>query len=180
MDFNEGSLQFTFDASWNVFKYDDTPDYRKGIGALPETKAVDFIGVQRHVLFFIEIKDFRGHRIENQDRLLKGHLAIEIGQKVRDSIAGLVSAHRAASNQDAFSPYVRPLFNLDDEIRVIVWIEQDLPNYNPKREKARKSVEGNVFKQKLRWFTSRVLVSNVDNNPLQQSGLTVRNLARDT
>jgi hypothetical protein len=176
MDFDEGNLKFSFDASWQVVKYDDSSLYRKGVGILRGTKAVDFIGLQKETVFFIEVKDFRGHRIENQNRLIGGDLAIEIGQKVRDSVAGLIGAHRTSSDAETISPFVRVLLDSDSEIKVVVWLEHDLPDYLPKREKVKMSVEGNVFKQKLRWLTSKVLLSQVRDNVLKQSGLTVRNL----
>ena len=88
--FEEGHLRFRFDDSWYAIKYDEHPDYRERIERLDGTKAVDFVAVHRDSqLFLIEVKDFRGHRIENQPRLREGELAIEVGQKVRDTVAGI-------------------------------------------------------------------------------------------
>src|SRR5580692_8886295 len=71
--FEEGHLRFRFDSSWYAIKYDEHPDYRERIERLDGTKAVDFVAVHRDSqLFLIEVKDFRGHRIENQPRLREG------------------------------------------------------------------------------------------------------------
>lgn len=178
MDFAEGNLQFSFDSSWQVVKYDDTPLYRAGVGVIPETKAVDFIGLRKGTLFLVEVKDFREHRIENEYRLTEGELAVEIAQKVRDSVAGLVGAHRTTADPASIAPLVRVLVKADSEIKVVIWLEHDLPEYPSKREKVKMSVEGNAFKKKLRWLTPKVFVANVNNNVLQEAGMTVRNLPR--
>jgi len=56
------------------------------------TKAVDFVGVRGGSLFFFEVKDFRGYRIENTRRQ-REELPLEIGLKVRDSLAGVAGAY---------------------------------------------------------------------------------------
>ena len=92
--FDEERQRFTFDDQlWIVVKYDQCADYLKKIAKLPETKGVDFIGRLRQadgILYWIEAKDFRGYRIQNKRRLSDGELAIEVAQKLRDSIAGVV------------------------------------------------------------------------------------------
>jgi len=132
--------------------------------------------VQRDELFLIEVKDFRGHRIVNQRRLTEGELAIEIGQKVKDSIAGLVGAGRTSNQLEAVADINRHLCNSEHAIKVIVWLELDFPDHLPKREKVRRSTEGNLFKQKLCWLTTKVFVTSIRDNALHLSGLTVRNL----
>ncbi len=82
----EGRLAFEFGERWNVFKLDDHRDYRQGIAKIENSKAVDFLGILNNSeLYFIEVKDFRGYRIENRDRLLSGQLSLEIARKVKDS-----------------------------------------------------------------------------------------------
>ena len=94
----EGFLRFHFDESWIVIKYDDHKDYRERIGRLPDIKAVDFAAIHDVVfLFFIEVKDFRGYRIQNRHRILDGELAVEVAQKVRDSVAGIVNCSCTSS-----------------------------------------------------------------------------------
>ena len=99
--FDEEHLRFRFDDSWFVIKYDEHRDYRERIERLDETKAVDFVAVQADSrLYLIEVKDFRGHRIENQERLRESELGIEVGQKVRDTIAGIVAAYHRGNEED--------------------------------------------------------------------------------
>lgn len=88
MIFQEQRLEFEFGKSWSVTKLDSNTFYREHMEKLDGTKAVDFVGTANNQdLYLIEVKDFRGHRIENKDRLQDGQLAIETGQKVRDSIS---------------------------------------------------------------------------------------------
>lgn len=97
--FKEGFLDFVFGERWQILKLDEHKDYRLRIGKLESTKAVDFIGIlDQKELYLIEVKDLRGDRIANKDRLLKGQLAIEIAQKVKDSVACIVGAYRTSSN----------------------------------------------------------------------------------
>jgi hypothetical protein len=71
----EGYLAFEFGERWRVLKLDEHQYYRKHIGKIDETKAVDFVGIfDDKKLYFIEVKDFRGYRIENKDRFLRGKL----------------------------------------------------------------------------------------------------------
>jgi len=41
-------------------------------------EAVDIIAYSGNELFMIEAKDFRGDRINNKDRILKGELVVEV------------------------------------------------------------------------------------------------------
>ena len=102
-------LRFTFGDSWTVaFKYDDSRFYRSGPerlkGELEErsnneskivsqaTRAVDVIGLhQEDGLLLLEAKDFRGHRIENKNRLHR-QIILEVALKTRDTVAGLLGA----------------------------------------------------------------------------------------
>ncbi|MDM8562499.1 hypothetical protein QUF54_04015 [Candidatus Marithioploca araucensis] len=71
----EGYLAFEFGDRWRVFKLDEHRDYRERIGKLGGSKAIDFLGIlDNQALYFIEVKDFREHRIENKTRFLKGKL----------------------------------------------------------------------------------------------------------
>lgn len=72
-DFDEQRQCFHFDdQQWSVVKYDEHPDYVEKIRRLNDTKGVDFIGLHKRgdeVLYWIEVKDFRGYRIQNKSRL---------------------------------------------------------------------------------------------------------------
>ena len=71
--FDEGYLRFEFDDAWTVVKYDETAEYAR-IRNQTEAKGVDFVGLiaagrSRFLIYLIEVKDFRGHRIENATRI---------------------------------------------------------------------------------------------------------------
>lgn len=175
--FKEGFLDFVFGERWQIFKLDDHRDYRQRIGKLENTKAVDFIGIlDQEELYLIEVKDLRGDRIPNKDRLLKGQLAIEIAQKVKDSVACIVGAYRTSSTPEDWEPYLKILANKKKRIRVVLWLEQDLPSDYRSRRKVTSSVRMKIFKQKLTWLTSRVLVCS--SNSVGLPDVTVSNLAR--
>jgi len=182
----EGNLAFEFGERWSVFKLDEHRDYRGRIGKLTETKAVDFIGIlDDNTLYFIEVKDFRNHRIANKDRLLKGKmpdcqliegkcqlikgelpLPIELAQKVRDSVACIIGAYQSSSNPAHWTPYAKLLCQKEKQIKVILWLERDLPSHPSLIKKTRAFLKANVFKQQLRWLTSHVRVENMEEQRL--------------
>lgn len=174
--FQENFLRFEFRETWQVIQLDDHPSYRKGIEKLGETKAIDFLGVHNNVLYLVEVKDFRTHRIPNQRRLTDGELAIEFGQKVRDSIACIISSARNPTYAELFQEFAKGL-KAGKTVKVVLWLEHDLPNYNSMRAKVRASTDSNYFKKHLKWFPSHVLVANVSNNQLPDT--QVSNLSRN-
>ncbi len=175
MTFEEGHLRFQFGDSWFVIKYDEHSDYREWIERLDGTKAVDFVAIQRDSqLFLIEVKDFRGHRIENQPRLREGELALEVGQKVRDTVAGIVAAYHRGNDED-WGRAVRRMGCRESPVRVILWLEQDLPPGSRGRRHNQASVLTDALRRKLQWLTPRILVVSLrtGNAP---DGLQVTNL----
>lgn len=90
----EGSLSFSFKGVNFAKKYDDWQHYRNQyMGACGGSKAVDFIVSKDNEIWLIEVKDFRQHR-----RTKAIDLADEVALKVRDTMAGLVSAKFLASD----------------------------------------------------------------------------------
>lgn len=85
---SEGSLSFEFESVEFAEKYDDWRHYR-GVfnSACESSKAVDFIVSKENTLWLIEVKDYRRHK-----RTKPSCLADEVMLKVRDTMAGLVSA----------------------------------------------------------------------------------------
>ena len=174
----EQYIRFDFDDhSWTVFQLDEHSSYRNGIEKLDGTKSIDFLGLHQDTLYLIEVKDFRQYRSQNQPRLTEGELAVEFGQKVRDSIACIIGSYRNPSHTDLYRDYFQKL-EADQIIKLVLWLEYDLPAYNPKRRQVKASVQSNIYKQKVRWLypNSRVLVSNIQNNQLPDT--TVTNLPR--
>ena len=97
--FIEEDFEVDFDGTWTVTQWDKRAEYRKGLETLDSSKAVDFAGVRARTLALIEMKDFRGTRIENKPRT-EAELYTEVALKVRDSIAGFVGAVRMAEHAE--------------------------------------------------------------------------------
>ena len=158
----EEHQRFTFDDGlWFVVKYDEHRDYRDKIARLDGTKAVDFVGLQDGedgVLYWIEVKDFRGYRIQNKRRLSGDELAQEVSEKVRDSLAGVVGAYGSSAESDLWRPFVRALWRRRSPIRVLLWLEEDSMPRPPGRGHNAADVLLEQIKQKLRWLTARVFV----------------------
>jgi len=96
---DEGNLSFTFKHVAFAEKYDDWRYYRNQYNhACGGSKAVDFLVVKTGEVWLIEVKDFRQHR-----RTKAIDLADEVALKVRDTMAGLVSAKFLARDQSEAS-----------------------------------------------------------------------------
>src|SRR4051794_2937044 len=91
----EGKLTFNFPVGWLAEKYDDWAHYRNQfIKVCSGTKAVDVLAVQAGTCcWLLEIKDYRRYR-----RTKTINLAEEVAGKVRDTLAGLVSAQLRAND----------------------------------------------------------------------------------
>lgn len=176
---DEQKLRFAFDdQQWSVVKYDEHRDYRDRIESLNGTRAVDFIGLQEDgesVLYWIEVKDFRGYRIQNKSRLSDGELAVEVGTKVRDSLAGVMGAYCSSGNSHEWRPFVKSMWQRNAPIRVLLWLEEDPMPGPPARRQNAAQVQTSLLKQKLRWFTARALVVSQRTGDCP-AGLTVTNL----
>ncbi len=160
--FDEERQRFTFDDQlWIVVKYDECADYLKKIAKLPETKGVDFIGRLRQadgILYWIEAKDFRGYRIQNKRRLSDGELAIEVAQKLRDSIAGVVGAYRMSEAWRDWRPFIEAMSRKKCPLHVVLWLEQDpMPSPRARRLNA-EQVLAMELKKRLRWLTTKAFV----------------------
>lgn len=172
--FTEGHLQFEFGLQWEVVKLDAHHAYRQGIEKLDHTKAVDFLALwDKQILYFLEVKDFRNHRIENEKRLTTEDLTLEWGHKVRDSLACIVGAYRQ-SEETIWGHCLDSLQNKKQDIKVVLWLEYDPPRADRKRQQVQASIGQNVLKKKFKWLTNRVLIVNLNDNSL--SDLKVQNL----
>lgn len=91
----EGKLAFTFPAGWVVSKYDDWTHYRKQfIKVCNGVKAVDVLALEPETCcWLLEVKDYREHvRTKTID------LADELADKIRDTLAGIMSAQYNAND----------------------------------------------------------------------------------
>ena len=180
--FREGHLEFSFGEQWQpVIDFDGHPDYKKLSNAVAGTKGVDFVGIFKDELnapkrlYLIEVKDFRDYRIENQERLRAGLLAVELGQKVQGALACIISAYRTGDSE-TWQPFLEMLVDRGSWLGVVLWLEQDRPGGQKERRKAELSLRTKQYKKKLQWLTSRVMVC--DQKSSQLRGLEVRNLPR--
>ncbi|WP_437975455.1 hypothetical protein WMF11_47105 [Sorangium sp. So ce295] len=171
---DEGKLRFAFDSDWKILKWDDHGAYVGGLQRFQETKAVDFFGLYLDEPYFIEVKDFRGHRIENKVRLSSGELAREVAYKVRDTMAGMLWAcDRLPLDRGELRGFVRRILACTKKVPVVLWLEEDRPP-----EPALASALGEAIKRELAWLNPRVLVtcrSLVQTGPVH--GLVVTNLS---
>jgi len=161
----ESRLRFQFDDTWQVIKYDGHADHLK-IARLHRTKAVDFVAIHRaRDLFFIEVKNFRHYRIENKVRVEKLQadqeldLATEVAMKVRDTIAGIMAAlHRGSP--EYWGPVVACLRKTEPPVKLLLWLEQDLPRDPPGRASNREQTLNQFLKKQLAWLTTKVLLAS--------------------
>lgn len=118
IDLVEGDLTFSFPVQTSASKYDGWSHYRNQFQSFcGGSKAVDFVCRDGDVTWLIEVKDFRQHR-----RVKTVDLPDEIALKVRDTIAGLVSAKFYANELSEKTCADRLLRS--KKIRVVCHIEQ--------------------------------------------------------
>jgi hypothetical protein len=173
--FDEARLRFAFDDEWRVMKWDRHPAYAGGIQKLPGTKAVDFVGIRHSVPWFIEVTDFREHRIETKHQFMTGQLVDEVACKVRDTLAGLVwSCGRLPHDERLLAQLAGALVNRNEKVPVVVWLEGDRVPDPAQRSTLKREIE-----RRLAWLNPKVLVtcrSLAEEKPLP--GLLVTSLPR--
>jgi len=87
----EGDVEFRFDASWLVERYDTLSYYRNQFtNVCGSAKGVDFVAVdaRREGAWLIEAKDYTQ---EPRDHGKKGPIENEVAEKTRDTLAGLMA-----------------------------------------------------------------------------------------
>lgn len=147
----EGALTFTFPPLSDASKYDDWSHFKNQYQRTCDgSKAVDLVFIDNHVTWLIEVKDFRQH-----GRLKSLELSNEIAIKVRDTIAGLVSAKLYALDHDEKS-FASKLLQ-SRKFRVVCHIEQPI-----KPSKLRPMIINPIdFQIKL-----RTLIKAIDPHPI--------------
>jgi hypothetical protein len=103
----ERNLTFTFSDDWEVIKYDDSHFFKNHVRKSQGCKAVDILALSDNHLFLIEIKDFRGDRLESKRSLKNDEVLNEVVQKFRDTLTGLYAAYRR--QVDELAPFYRYL-----------------------------------------------------------------------
>ncbi|MGE8337168.1 hypothetical protein [Pseudomonas laurylsulfatiphila] len=114
----EGRLTFNFPEDALASKYDDWTHYRRQFNpAFGGTKAVDLVFVDDATGWLIELKDYREYR-----RTKTIDLADEVAAKVRDTLAGMISAKLHAADTD--ERRLAKAFLRCNRIRVVLHLEQ--------------------------------------------------------
>jgi len=163
----EGKLTFSFPNTWKVNKYDESNFFKNHVYKCQGSKGVDILALSDNRLFIIEVKDFRGYRIENKQRLKSGELVIEVTQKVRDTLAGLYAACRWQTEELAYfynHLYAKSkcsmLTRYQPKITLILFIEQDSSPHPLKRFEISCSDLESAMKNQLKFLNINCLVHN--------------------
>lgn len=179
-------MRFVFGDAWQIERYDHGAQgpqgqsyYRNQISRLPNTKAVDLVGLlESEDTYLIEIKDFRHFRIENQRRISNGELALEVPHKVRDTLAGIMGASCNESPATLLSTTARLMIDRAKAVKIVLWLEDDLAGKGRQWAEELNTLITRL-QTHLRWFTRRVLVvsqSTYANKPPQ---VTVTDVPRN-
>lgn len=165
---NVDGLEVRASAAWQLVKWDETKAYRQGVGRWVEgSKAVDLVGQYKQELYLIEVKDFVGRHAENRQRLTSSELPIEVAQKVRDSVAGVVGAIRQEAQDIA--TFHGALLDHTRRMNVILWAFIDL---NKRPEVLLNTLQQDLQKR-LRWLHAKVRVATTQNGHFLP-GITAR------
>ncbi len=162
-------LDVEFDETWSVAeKWDETTAYRDGLEKLDGSSAVDFVALKDRTLFLVEAKVYMGepsapHReaiAKSREQLAE--LPNKIGQKVRDTVAGLLGAYRrteAGTPQPWLKSCVDALVGTS-RVHVVVWILEPAsrPGEPHGKRAMRKKVRHDRIEATLEWLTSLVSV----------------------
>jgi hypothetical protein len=112
----EGKLVFSFESDQAV-KYDDWSFYRNQLtNAFGKAKAVDLIFIDEDDAWLIEVKDYRHNK-----RTKPSDLAVEIAEKIRDTLAGLAVAQKNSSEAEERA-FARDC--MKKKFRVVLHLEQ--------------------------------------------------------
>lgn len=125
--FREQNLELRFSDEARVLHWDADDAYKRGLRRCQGTKAVDFcLLTPTREPVLLEVSDLRGHRIENKQHLTGGGMAVEVAEKVRDSLAGMTRAcERKLSAFEDFERFVHCFINRSSKLKIVLWLEQD-------------------------------------------------------
>ncbi len=184
MVMSESGIQFDFDNSFEVIKYDDTPFHKNQFNKLPGSKAVDFVAASNQRVVFMEIKNCLGDEANNRwriandntkrDTIPTGHdvkdrdsLDIEIPEKVAMTMAALggVYSHPVPyRNSEEILPFAKPLFSEEvvqekRKINIVLVLEGTFGNgLETRDDKAIRRTIGQYMEKRLKWLCCTVSV----------------------
>lgn len=174
----EEDIEFDFGDSWKVLKYDESPEYKRGIRKLSGIWKRESDGTERHRgskgidilasrgtkrVLLIEVKDFRKAQSDPEPRI-RDELPLEVAFKACDTVAGVIGSCRLADSAAIFH-HISPLL-IDDgcSLEVVLWLEvtSGSSDIERKRRKSLLSVTMNKLKQSCVWLTKAVFVVCAD------------------
>ena len=191
-EFKESRLKFLFnERHWDsVIQFDEHIDYKNIKTKLTGTKGIDIPGIFQNSVYFIEINNFRDYRIKNKDKLnnIGEELMIETAQKVRDSLACIISAKRNSTNdKELWNNYLSKIIDNRKGIKVILCLETDnifsktnsiIQNNIRNRNFVNLAEYKSKLHSKLKWFIAKkanIAILNL-NNYRNDLNITVKNL----
>ena len=194
LKFDESRLKLVFnEQSWNsVIQFDEHIDYENIKKGVSGTKGIDFLGIFQNKIYFFEIKNFKDYRIKNKDKLhnIGDKLMTEIAQKVRDSLACIISGKLNSTNdKELWSNFLSKIID-NKVIKVILWLEIDniANSNNPIRQNNRRNRNSvNIAEytrklhSKLKWFIPKranIKILNL-NNYQNNLDITVESLPKE-
>ena len=190
MIYEESDMKFDFPDDNTTIKFDDNVEfYRKLFNALPRSKAVDFITLDKEFAAFIEIKNCMGNEGNNRWRIfpdnqkketshtatdLEGRdsLDIEISEKTAMTLAALTGIVSFGESR----PSLRELRNIADNVilrylkdgkkkkYVILLLEGDFGSHTRSKKMIMSNLQRSI-KQKLKWLNCQVSVVDSDTYP---------------
>lgn len=120
-------MAFTFPDTWTSVKYDETKFYKDNIiSTAANLKAVDILAIpypQRNSLLMIEVKDFRGHAKENQERQGSGKLVVEVIEKAMHTLSALYLVKYCGNSE--LAAFVAPDLTPPPRIELVLFMEED-------------------------------------------------------
>lgn len=156
--FREKNLELRFPDEARVLHWDVDDAYRRGLHLCQGTKAVDFcLLTPLHEPVLLELSDLRGHRIENKRHLSGGGMAVEMAEKVRDSLAGMVWAcERELTDFEGFDRFIHRFVNRSHKLKVVLWLEQDRSPDPGSADALRSAIDAHL----RAWLNAQVIVTS--------------------
>lgn len=150
---DEGKLRFEFDAGTRAQRWDGTDAYRRGLGQMAGTKAVDLCWWCGNGGGLLEVTNYLDKKPPPIEKLAR-----EAGEKFRDTVAGMAwFCQRSISKRPAHE-FVRRFIDpsLGEKLLLALWFEADVP---VEAEEAG-FLEGAISDFMRPWLVARVVVTN--------------------
>lgn len=166
MNFKESNIEWNFDDDvWNLLQLDQhlhSKTIQSNSNAKQQgerdLKTVDIAGTyQDEAVFFIEIKNYLGDKVENP---LIDLLVHELVLKVRDSFSVILSGSRASDDDRRLLKRISVLLKDDARFTICFWIENILYKNDQQTELKLKMMQQELKSRLFSWTDSRVFVTN--------------------